>query len=326
MGSGERMRRLPQQSTLDGGLRGAAPPLRRLSAVEPRHLAPLASPPHSPRQKRIIPQPSVSHTQTTAPLHPTPTISVSSAPDEESGDSPPRTNSPDERRSFIQSEEPSSVFASTDVTPTEPAVVFAGAVLIEATSDSSEDDVDKIEGISSHTEVPDTCEDVASDIDQNANTKANDKQENVKEEHKSICKSEKTYSATDIPKSDNEVDAVGNVTRIIVSQKSVDMHSPPHSIVSERDNSQRSTIERVRLPIAPLATCEDIVEDENIDKMLVVARKVSLDSKAVSADVKIMSRGNERTESDIVKGASKSADSKISDRKQRNDICPWEDE
>ncbi|XP_026329336.1 uncharacterized protein LOC113237210 isoform X2 [Hyposmocoma kahamanoa] len=109
---GER-RRLPQQSTLDGGLRGAPPPLRRLSAVEPRHLAPLGSPPHSPRPPRPAPAPApapASHP------HPTPTISVSSAPDDES---PAGTGSPD-RRSLVHSDEPSSVFASVDVTPTEP--------------------------------------------------------------------------------------------------------------------------------------------------------------------------------------------------------------
>lgn len=110
--AGER-RRLPQQSTLDGGLRGAPPPLRRLSAVEPRHLAPLGSPPHSPRPPRPAPTPA----PTPVPHpHPTPTISVSSAPDDES---PAGTGSPD-RRSLAHSDEPSSVFASADATPTEP--------------------------------------------------------------------------------------------------------------------------------------------------------------------------------------------------------------
>ncbi|KAI8434794.1 hypothetical protein MSG28_003306 [Choristoneura fumiferana] len=110
---GERARRLPQQSTLDGGLRGAPPPLRRLSAVEPRHLAPLASPPHSPRPPRPAPAPAPA---AQAPPHPTPTISVSSAPDDpDSGDA-----SPDGPRSLAHSDEPSSVFASADATPTEP--------------------------------------------------------------------------------------------------------------------------------------------------------------------------------------------------------------
>lgn len=110
---GERARRLPQQSTLDGGLRGAPPPLRRLSAVEPRHLAPLASPPHSPRPPRPAPAPAPAPQ---APPHPTPTISVSSAPDDpDSGEA-----SPDGPRSLAHSDEPSSVFASADATPTEP--------------------------------------------------------------------------------------------------------------------------------------------------------------------------------------------------------------
>ncbi|XP_047988362.1 uncharacterized protein LOC125227975 isoform X2 [Leguminivora glycinivorella] len=107
---GERARRLPQQSTLDGGLRGAPPPLRRLSAVEPRHLAPLASPP------RPRPAPAAAPA---LPPHPTPTISVSSAPDDDSAGEPP--DSPDEPRSLAVSDEPSSVFASADATPTEPA-------------------------------------------------------------------------------------------------------------------------------------------------------------------------------------------------------------
>ncbi|GBP42878.1 hypothetical protein EVAR_27231_1 [Eumeta japonica] len=121
--AGERTRRLPQQSTLDGGLRGAPPPLRRLSAVEPRHLAPLASPPQSPRPPRPAPQAASSTTiaGTVPPPHPTPTISVSSAPDDESQESPPETGSPEEPRSLAHSDEPSSVFASADPTPTDPA-------------------------------------------------------------------------------------------------------------------------------------------------------------------------------------------------------------
>ncbi|XP_013195346.2 uncharacterized protein LOC106138673 isoform X1 [Amyelois transitella] len=114
----ERTRRLPQQSTLDGGLRGAPPPLRRLSAVEPRHLAPLGSPPHSPRPPRPAPAPPP--VAAAPPPHPTPTISVSSAPDDDCVDSPPGTGSPDEPRSVAQSDEPSSVFASADATPTDP--------------------------------------------------------------------------------------------------------------------------------------------------------------------------------------------------------------
>ncbi|XP_049867423.1 uncharacterized protein LOC126367750 isoform X2 [Pectinophora gossypiella] len=113
----ERTRRLPQQSTLDGGLRGAPPPLRRLSAVEPRHLAPLASPPHTPHTQhtpRTQPAPPAPAPQ--PPPHPTPTISVSSAPDDESPSGPATP----ERRSLAHTDEPSSVFASADATPTEP--------------------------------------------------------------------------------------------------------------------------------------------------------------------------------------------------------------
>ncbi|CAK1545257.1 unnamed protein product [Leptosia nina] len=318
--TGERMRRLPQQSTLDGGLRGAAPPLRRLSAVEPRHLAPLASPPHSPRQKRVGVQP-VPHTQTTTPHHPTPTISVSSAPDEESGDSPPRTYSPDERRSLIQSEEPSSVFASTDVTPTDPAIVFGERALIEAVSDSSDIDADtsKLDVVSSHTEVPDDAsEEVGMDKDLNViNTE--DKQEN------DVCDSETvSHSVKELPKNNNETNvALVHITRVVVSQKSLDV-TPPLSMSSDKEDSQRSTLERVRIPIAPLATCEDIVEDDSLDKVPSVAQRESKDTRTISGDVKTVAHGDEL--SSMADKRDKSSDSKISDHKQRNDICPWEDE
>ncbi|XP_028170760.1 regulator of G-protein signaling 9 isoform X2 [Ostrinia furnacalis] len=115
----ERTRRLPQQSTLDGGLRGAPPPLRRLSAVEPRHLAPLGSPPHEPKpieRPRPAPPPACA---AVAVAHPTPTISVSSAPDDESAGS--GAASPDEPRSQPASDDPPSVFASADATPTDPS-------------------------------------------------------------------------------------------------------------------------------------------------------------------------------------------------------------
>ncbi|XP_038215471.1 uncharacterized protein LOC119834973 isoform X3 [Zerene cesonia] len=354
VGSGERMRRLPQQSTLDGGLRGAPPPLRRLSAVEPRHLAPLASPPHSPRQKRITAiQPSVSHTQTSA-HHPTPTISVSSAPDEESGDSPPRTISPDERRSLIHSEEPSSVFASTDVTPTEPGHVFVERAIVEVGGDSIEVRTENVKDV-----IPDnlenddtadvTCQELSKTItDTNANSKSFSdnvtstppfsretslvKETNPASQLENVKRTSSELS--DIPgdtirSTVNRHDATpaqNVITRVIVSQKSTEVMSPPLSIISDKE-SVRSTSEVLRFPIAPLATCEDIgVEDDSVDKVPLVQR-VAGDSNTVSENVKTVAHVDELSsvsETDnIVKRDSKST---ISERKQRNDICPWEDE
>lgn len=141
----ERSRRLPQQSTLDGGLRGAPPPLRRLSAIEPRHLAPLGSPP------RARPAPPLAHV-----AHPTPTISVSSAPED---DSPTPPRSP---RSLPHSDEPSSVFASADATPTDGPRAFLDKTL---SSSSSICDNVRTDAVASNVEVKVRSESDASPID-----------------------------------------------------------------------------------------------------------------------------------------------------------------
>ncbi|CAH2086272.1 unnamed protein product [Euphydryas editha] len=348
----ERTRRLPQQSTLDGGLRGAPPPLRRLSAVEPRHLAPLASPPHSPRQPRIAPAPPV----VTAPIphHPTPTISVSSAPDDESADSLTRTASPEDRRSIAHSEEPSSVFASADVTPTEPALVFAErcAMIVDAAEPSNiNTNILNVDVRTASIEVPTVTASVDSNDDSHSESK--ESRENSKPNSQVDSKEERVQSSEDDVASVRLLSREPSETRENLPMPSKEENverkeeeasrgegetaSLMSSVVSVSDGSKAEGPEvtsgvfpAVRVPVAPLAVCEDIgVDDDNVDKVpSVPPQRLSGDSKAASesdATKKIAHRDelSSVSESDIVMRDNKSG---VSERKQRNDICPWEDE
>ncbi|XP_063378339.1 regulator of G-protein signaling 9 [Cydia fagiglandana] len=260
---GERARRLPQQSTLDGGLRGAPPPLRRLSAVEPRHLAPLASPP------RPRPAPAAAPA---LPPHPTPTISVSSAPDDDSACEPP--DSPDEPRSLAVSDEPSSVFASADATPTEPA-----RTALRALEDAPELDPATIEetGPASKT-----------------GSKIGDLPESV-------------------PGNDDAESSPARAPAVVPAA------APPAS----------SPARPPAPPVAPLAEGEDIgVDDDHVDKVPSAPPQVPADPAAAAesdATKKIAHKDelSSVSKSNIVKRDNKSD---LGDRKQRNDICPWEDE
>lgn len=185
--------------------------------------------------------------QPAAPPHPTPTISVSSAPDDESAGS----GSPDEPRSVAHSEDPPSVFASGDVTPTDRT----DPVLV-------------------------TCSD---------------------DEQPSAC------ALTREPSKD----------------------SPASSISCKIGELPGAAEEPPRPPVAPLAVCEDIgVDDENVDKVpSAPLQRVSVPEAASQSDAtKIIAHEDELSsvsDSNIVKRDNKSV---IGERKQRNDICPWEDE
>nr|AON96632.1 regulator of G-protein signaling 12 [Bicyclus anynana] len=357
----ERIKRLPQQSTLDGGLRGAPPPLRRLSAVEPRHLAPLASPPHSPRQPRVAP---VQPQPTPIPSHhPTPTISVSSAPDEELGNSPPRTASPEDRRSLAHSEEPSSVFASADATPTEPAHVFADRCSMIIDADDAADVVELKSDILDVNLKPtsDDTATVTASIDScDSRTESKDESQSRDASH-ADSKEDWTRSSEDEPASVRmppsreasvstedkwtpsrdvgHVKRKGNVAGGMGEPASVVISGAPEPEPVETDDPKapvRASGERETAagppagPVAPLAVCEDIgVDDDNVDKVpSVPPQRVSGDSEAASESygLKNIAHSDELSsvsESDIVKRDSKSG---VSERKQRNDICPWEDE
>ncbi|XP_069365703.1 uncharacterized protein [Maniola hyperantus] len=347
VGVSERIKRLPQQSTLDGGLRGAPPPLRRLSAVEPRHLAPLASPPHSPRMPRVAPGPP-----TPAPIpsyHPTPTISVSSAPDEELAGSPSQTASPEDRRSLAHSEEPSSVFASADVTPTEPALAFADRCTMAIDEDAATD----IDG--SKSEISDVKLKAISDDTATLTASigsCDESRTESKEESHADSKEESTRTSDNEPASvrlppSREASVsleskstpsreVGDVKR--KEDAASRMEGEPASVVSSavpvpepnKTNVPEATAAPSAALVAPLAVCEDVgVDDDNADKVpSLPPQRVSGDSKAASesdALKKIAHRDelSSVSESDIVKRESKSG---VSERKQRNDICPWEDE
>ncbi|RVE47974.1 hypothetical protein evm_007382 [Chilo suppressalis] len=398
----ERTRRLPQQSTLDGGLRGAPPPLRRLSAVEPRHLAPLGSPPHSPRPPRPAPAPQ----PPAAPPHPTPTISVSSAPDDESADSPPGTVSPDEPRSIAQSDEPSSVFASADATPTEPTrppfrplddrIPSAGdrlselgdevrtdeplvsvTVLTKAESESrddstgsgamsdsrdsertrsSEDDVVSVRGTLSRE--PSTMKEISPASSKDISSKIGDLPECPPERVGSIPESVRDakvelaltgYEAAHAapPATTAEaLPAAGAPTSAVltalapqpaaVAPQSAAMTPQstavlPQSAAVAYQPPAATVATSARAPVAPLAVCEDIgVDDDNVDKVpSAPLQRVSTVSEAESESdaMKKIAHKDELssvTESNIVKRDNNK--SGIGERKQRNDICPWEDE
>ncbi|CAH0721802.1 unnamed protein product, partial [Brenthis ino] len=309
----ERTRRLPQQSTLDGGLRGAPPPLRRLSAVEPRHLTPLASPPHSPRQLRVAPTPAPApappvHTAP-PPHHPTPTISVSSAPDDESADSPSRTASPEDRRSIPHSEEPSSVFASADATPTEPAMAFGERCAMIVDSSDARTTVTNIEKQSS-IETPITSTD---DVSQ---TESKESHRDSKDESREDSKEERTRSSEDEVASVRLSSRESSITREVTV-------TPSRNSEEKKKETSRAESEGA---VAPLAVCEDIVDDE-VDKVPSVPARLSGDSRASESDaIKKVAHRDELSsvsKSDIVRRDNKN---EVSERKQRNDICPWEDE
>nr|XP_026494916.1 uncharacterized protein LOC113399869 isoform X1 [Vanessa tameamea]XP_026494917.1 uncharacterized protein LOC113399869 isoform X1 [Vanessa tameamea] len=361
VGTSERTRRLPQQSTLDGGLRGAPPPLRRLSAVEPRHLAPLASPPHSPRQPRVAPAPPVVQTAPVPPHHPTPTISVSSAPDDESAESPTRTASPEDRRSIAHSEEPSSVFASADATPTEQTVAFPErCAMIVDTVESTE--AAKVERGAASVELPtvtaslDSYEESQTESkdesrgDSKTDSQADSKEEWTRSSEDDVVSvrlppSREPSVTRDINSSPSKEDGGENreaePSRIeekieTASVKSIVLSSSETSKVPVPETTSLSggtpavELGLPRLPVAPLAVCEDIgVDDDNVDKVpSVPPQRVSEDSKAAfeSDAVKKIAHRDELSsvsKSDIVKRDSKSG---VSECKQRNDICPWEDE
>ncbi|CAB3242469.1 unnamed protein product [Arctia plantaginis] len=356
--AGERLRRLPQQSTLDGGLRGAPPPLRRLSAVEPRHLTPLASPPHSPRPPRPAqhPPPPVP-----PPLaHPTPTISVSSAPDDESA-----SGSPEDPRSIAQSDEPSSVFASADATPTEPvrhAFKCESPELPSESSQETEKDTASDRPVSSIVGAPsvDSCDDsgVSESKDSTDHTKSSEDDiksiRRVLSREPSTIKETSPASTNDLcnktdSKSDGATMSCVQVVELTVTEpemENVECVETPMPITSVTvpvtsaaiaETSTAIPITSTNVPEscgllpdmsgpAPLAVCEDIgVDDDNIDKVPSVPLQTVSEDSRESDETKTIAHKVELTavsETTIVKRDNKG----IGDRKQRNDICPWEDE
>lgn len=387
----ERTRRLPQQSTLDGGLRGAPPPLRRLSAVEPRHLAPLGSPPHSPRPPRPAPTAPPAPAGPPAPPHPTPTISVSSAPDDESADSPAGTGSPEERRSVAASDEPSSVFASADATPTEPTVAnFKAlddrcALAIVKTISSSFSSGDARTDVSNVdikvVEEPSTEAQSSESYDESAASGGNTRvsewtkwpEDDVVSVQRSLSREPSTTkeispaSCKDIsgrigelPESESynveadngsEIDCpVHGIKKLVggeVNPSEVESFSTStpepteqsaRSAVSESSSgacrtaavsSVSAAAESVRAPVAPLAVSEDIVDEETADKApSESSQRPAGECKAASESdaIKKIAHKDELSsvsESNIVKRENMGG---IGERKQRNDICPWEDE
>lgn len=370
----ERTRRLPQQSTLDGGLRGAPPPLRRLSAVEPRHLAPLASPPHSPRPPR--PAPAHAPRAIVPPPHPTPTISVSSAPDDESNYSPPGTGSPeDTTRSLAHSDEPSSVFASADATPTDPLrpvckfgedrpTPFTEGLEPKppdpGCDNSQEETPHETVRIRSMLESVDCAPSMESYDDSSASGAVSDSrdsdrtkssEDDVVSVQRVLSGESSTIKETSPASSRDMSSKIGDLPENTSESEDVASTSVREvELTSARDSEPEQVTEREapepcysaavepaapasaagRAPVAPLAVCEDIgVDDDNVDKVpSAPLQRVSGDSRAASdADAtKHIAHKDELTsvsETNIVKRDNKSG---IVERKQRNDICPWEDE
>ncbi|XP_063531517.1 regulator of G-protein signaling 9 isoform X2 [Cydia strobilella] len=388
---GERARRLPQQSTLDGGLRGAPPPLRRLSAVEPRHLAPLASPPR-PRPAPAAAPVAAPAAAPAQPPHPTPTISVSSAPDDDSACEPP--DSPDEPRSLAVSDEPSSVFASADATPTEPA-----RTALRALEDAPVLDPATIEetGPASKTgskigDLPERAESVpGSDDAESSPARAPaavpaaappapagptpDSPAPVTPASpaavvaSSIAAVVPSRTAAVVPSSTAAVvpsstaavapaaaalaapeppspppvavpppapapEPAGSTvppTAPLAAGSAAGSAAPPAARPPEVAGAQGawSPVRPPPTPVAPLAVGEDIgVDDDHVDKVPSAPPPVPTDTAAAAesdATKKIAHKDelSSVSKSNIVKRDNKSD---LGDRKQRNDICPWEDE
>lgn len=383
-------RRLPQQSTLDGGLRGAPPPLRRLSAVEPRHLAPLASPPHSPRAPPpAAPAPA-------APPHPTPTISVSSAPDDDSPPSP---------RSLAPSDEPSSVFASpTDRKTLEDHVKTVSVCdnktdivevrVCDATvaNPRAETDSDRVETEdatalsrepSTITETsPASHKDTSSDIGElptsshetggagragsaeapsppdppppppaepapvttaqvaserlpsatdsavTVTPKAEPVASTSEQKPTSHLKEPAPTTASNaavvvpaVPQPETSSEAPKPVVAPVAIKEPVVTPSPVAKNTSELEATSSVTS---RPPVAPLAVCEDLGADDDVEKVPSVTPVASNEPEATTEPE--ASRFAHKEEVTSVSQPSIVRDGKPADRKQRNDICPWEDE
>ncbi|KAM3963135.1 LOW QUALITY PROTEIN: uncharacterized protein ACR2FA_002896 [Aphomia sociella] len=363
---GERTRRLPQQSTLDGGLRGAPPPLRRLSAVEPRHLAPLGSPPHSPRPPRTTPAPAPTPPPPpAAPPHPTPTISVSSAPDDES---PPGTGSPEGSRSVAQSDEPSSVFASADVTPTEPnrsalkAIEDRCALASDGTvppadpgCDDFRTDITTVEvnvrsAAESESRDDSTASGAMSDSRCSEQTRSSDddvvtmrgtlsREQSTGKEISPASSKETSSKIGDLPVGVNEKDGATESVKTIAASTSVPCTTSA-STTGPEPTTTRSTAPvpapapaappaAARSPVAPLAECEDIgVDDDNVDKVpsAPLQRVSGLTEATSESDATKIAHTDELSSVSEPNIVKRDNKSGMGENKKRNDICPWEDE
>ncbi|XP_063359398.1 regulator of G-protein signaling 9 [Cydia amplana] len=320
---GERARRLPQQSTLDGGLRGAPPPLRRLSAVEPRHLAPLASPPR--------PRPAPAPAAPALPPHPTPTISVSSAPDDDSACEPP--DSPDEPRSLAVSDEPSSVFASADATPTEPARPAPRAL-----EDAPELDLATIEETAPASQTGSKIGDLPeSDAAESSPARA----------PAAVPAAAPPAPAGPGPAPDGPAPVAPASPAAVVPSGAAAVAPaapacaaalaavpaapspaapPPVAVPPPAPAPEPAGRAAPPTPVAPLAVGEDIgVDDDHVDKVPSAPPPVPAAAAESDATKKIAHEDelSSVSKSNIVKRDNKSD---LGDRKQRNDICPWEDE
>lgn len=347
----ERARRLPQQSTLDGGLRGAPPPLRRLSAVEPRHLAPLASPPTSPRAHRATPPqaPSVRPVP-----RPAPTISVSSAPDDDETLAPALQDAP-------------SVFSLVDASPVDNPPVEARKARLQSVASEAEIAVEVVTEMplvteSEYEQTDVSAVEVAPEPDSATIPLSADKDDEVIDDLPVSTRSEgadeDTLSKTSVVQAEVEPSiATETVKLCVLSTVATTLPTPATTTASiaetlHQPETEVHTVEAVTMPVllksevsvpvttavvetrkvvsvAPLAVGEDIgVDDDNIDKVpsaprQQLSRHTEPASRSVTRKIAHEDELSSITKSNIVKRVNKS---ETSDRKQRNDVCPWEDE
>lgn len=248
------------------------------------------------------------------------------------------------------------MFASADVTPTEPAQVFAErcATVVDAKEGSNiNTNVLNVDVRPASIEVPTVTASVESNVDSHTessktceNSKAISQADSKKERMQSFeddvasvrLPSREPSEIRDIPPTTSKEESVERKEEEVrEKEKEGETASVMSSVVSVSECSKTEgpevtpgVLAAVRAPVAPLAVCEDVgVDDDNVDKVpSVPPQRLSVDSKAASesdATKKIAHRDelSSVSESDIVMRDSKSG---VSERKQRNDICPWEDE
>lgn len=240
---------------------------------------------------------------------------MSSAPDDESAGS----GSPDEPRSVAHSEDPPSVFASGDVTPTDPRT---DPVLV--TCDGADSDEDAASARGTLTREQSTTKDSPAS---NVSCKIGELPIGAA----AAQKVDQGPAETPAPLA-AEVSVLQEAPAPTVPVAEALSPPAPPAPVAEPPAPPAPVAEppAPRAPVAPLAVCEDIgVDDDNADKVpsAPLQRVSAVTEAACKSDAtKQIAHGDELSsvsESNIVKRDNKSV---IGERKQRNDICPWEDE
>uniref|UniRef100_A0A2A4K0F3 RGS domain-containing protein n=1 Tax=Heliothis virescens TaxID=7102 RepID=A0A2A4K0F3_HELVI len=315
--TGER-RRLPQQSTLDGGLRGAPPPLRRLVSSAPDDDERTASP-DEPRSVAHSDEPSSvfasADATPTEPVRPVFKIAEESpAPAADPGCDSSRGEAPHDAatiRSVLESGVCGPSVESYDDSSASAAVSDSRE---SDRTRSSEDDVVSVQRVLSRE---------SSTIKENSPASSKDTRSKIGDLPRNTSESEDAGPSVGGGQPPSEAPSqTGSGAESVPGRADFAPESAPGRVDSTPESAPRP-------PVAPLAVCEDIgVDDDSVDKVpSAPLQRVSGDSRAASDDAtRNIAHKDELTsvsQTNIVKRDNKSG---IGERKQRNDICPWEDE